>query len=163
MREAAFTFKLENNLEVISRLVDFVLPTLHAMRMFDRTDRRNVTGALTEAVFNAMLHGNLALSIDDAAATRAAFREMEPCTVMEARKKDPHFGKRHVHLRIELSQTEVRFCIRDEGNGFDHSAANLPTSGGRGLLLMRTHMDEVIFNQAGNEVTLIKRQVAVRR
>ena len=162
MKEAAFTFRLDNNLEVVSRLVDFVLPTMHAMRIFDRTDRRNVTGALTEAIVNAILHGNLALSPADATAARNAFREMEPCTAMDTRLKDPQFGKRHVHLRIELSQTDVRFCVRDEGNGFDHATITPLSSDGRGLTLMRTHMDEVTFNDAGNEVTLIKRHIAVR-
>jgi anti-sigma regulatory factor (Ser/Thr protein kinase) len=30
--------------------------------------------------------------------------------------------------------------------------------GGRGLSLMRTFMDEVTFNEAGNEVTMVKRR-----
>ena len=35
---------------------------------------------------------------------------------------------------------------------------NLEKLGGRGLLLMRTFMDEVRYNDVGNEVTLIKRK-----
>jgi anti-sigma regulatory factor (Ser/Thr protein kinase) len=53
--------------------------------------------------------------------------------------------------------------IRDEGPGFDVSrfdrlaadaAAAEPAD--RGLVLMKTLMDEVVFNEQGNEVTLIK-------
>jgi anti-sigma regulatory factor (Ser/Thr protein kinase) len=29
--------------------------------------------------------------------------------------------------------------------------------GGRGLLLIRTFMDEVTFNEVGNQITLVKR------
>ena len=32
-------------------------------------------------------------------------------------------------------------------------------AGGRGLVLMRSILDEVRFNAAGNEVTLVKRRV----
>ena len=59
----------------------------------------------------------------------------------------------------------VRLIVRDEGPGFDVSSlpdptdpANLGKSSGRGLLLIRTFMDDVRFNAAGNEITLSKRR-----
>ncbi len=55
--------------------------------------------------------------------------------------------------------------IRDEGKGFDPNSlpdptdpVNLDKVSGRGLLLMRTFVDGVRFNECGNEVTLIKRR-----
>ena len=55
--------------------------------------------------------------------------------------------------------------VRDEGNGFDPTIlpdptdpANLEKSSGRGILLMRTFMDEVVFNEVGNEVQMLKRR-----
>ena len=62
---------------------------------------------------------------------------------------------------------EARFVIRDEGQGFH--VAEIPEAtdlramdgeAGRGLVLMRTFMDDVAFNEVGNEVTLIKRRSA---
>ena len=57
----------------------------------------------------------------------------------------------------------IRYVIRDEGPGFDPATlpdptdpANLDRPCGRGLLLMRTFMDDVGYNRSGNEVTLIK-------
>jgi anti-sigma regulatory factor (Ser/Thr protein kinase) len=57
------------------------------------------------------------------------------------------------------------FCIRDEGPGFDWSTLpdprdpeNLGRVGGRGLLLVRTFMDEVHFNEKGNQIILVKRR-----
>jgi len=54
--------------------------------------------------------------------------------------------------------------VRDEGSGFDPAAlpdptapANLERVSGRGVLLLRTFMDEVIYNELGNAVTLVKR------
>ncbi len=59
---------------------------------------------------------------------------------------------------------EARFVIRDEGPGFDPAQVSDPTYRsnldkpyGRGLFLIRAFMDEVLFNDKGNEITLIKR------
>jgi anti-sigma regulatory factor (Ser/Thr protein kinase) len=67
-----------------------------------------------------------------------------------------------VHLK--LTPGEAVCVIRDEGTGFDRATlpdptdpAQLEKASGRGLVLMRTFCDEVNFNEAGNEVTLVKR------
>jgi anti-sigma regulatory factor (Ser/Thr protein kinase) len=64
-----------------------------------------------------------------------------------------------------VSRTEAKFVIRDEGPGFDPSTLPDPTDPenllrpcGRGVMLMRTFMNEVTFNDRGNEVTLIWRR-----
>ena len=60
-----------------------------------------------------------------------------------------------------------RATRRDEGPGFDPATvpdptdpANLEKASGRGLLLIRAYMDEVIHNRTGNQVTLVKRREA---
>jgi anti-sigma regulatory factor (Ser/Thr protein kinase) len=57
--------------------------------------------------------------------------------------------------------------MRDEGPGFDPKELPDPTDpenllklSGRGILLMRTFMDDVKFNDRGNEVTMVKRRSA---
>jgi len=59
----------------------------------------------------------------------------------------------------------VTIVVRDDGPGFDPAEVPDPTvpemlerASGRGMLLMRTFMDEVRYNKAGNEVTMIKRR-----
>jgi anti-sigma regulatory factor (Ser/Thr protein kinase) len=59
---------------------------------------------------------------------------------------------------------EVTYVIRDEGPGFHPAWVPDPTDPGnvgrvtgRGLFLIRTFMDEVRHNAAGNEITLVKR------
>ena len=58
------------------------------------------------------------------------------------------------------------FVADDESRGFDPTTlpdpcnpANLEKASGRGILLMRSFMDEIIFNEQGNQVTLVKRGV----
>ena len=70
-------------------------------------------------------------------------------------------------MEIQLTPKEARFLIRDDGNGFDLSEVpdlNEPGAlepvGRRGLSLIQTFMDEVLYNEKGNEVRLVKRAMA---
>src|SRR5208283_4144354 len=75
------------------------------------------------------------------------------------------YRDRRIRFLIAHDPDLSRFVIRDEGCGFDTSRAHRPIEpedllrpSGRGLLLMKSFMDSVTFNQAGNEVTLVKRK-----
>ena len=68
-----------------------------------------------------------------------------------------------VRLRAEFSKREARFTIRDEGEGFDlavipdpRESANLLNPQGRRILFIHHFMDEVRYNERGNEITMIK-------
>lgn len=106
----------------------------------DATFRLRV--AVGEAVANAILYGN---------------------------REDP---ARFVTIEADASVDRTVVRVTDEGSGFDPGAVPDPTgpgslgrSRGRGLFLLRTLMDEVRHNEAGNEVTLVLRsgREALRR
>jgi len=70
-----------------------------------------------------------------------------------------------VHVVERLAPGEVSYSILDEGPGFDWSLVpdprnpeNLLKPSGRGLMLIRTFMDEVTFNESGNEIAMTKRR-----
>ena len=70
---------------------------------------------------------------------------------------------RRVHVYAKESRRQAVYVIRDEGPGFDPSAlpdptdpSNLEKASGRGLLLIRTFMDEVHHNEDGNQITMVK-------
>jgi anti-sigma regulatory factor (Ser/Thr protein kinase) len=65
------------------------------------------------------------------------------------------------------SRDEALYVVRDEGPGFDPSIlpdptdpANLEKVSGRGLLLIRTFMDEIHHDDHGREITMVKRREA---
>src|SRR5204863_2609962 len=85
--------------------------------------------------------------------------------LMKARRSREPYCSRRVHLTALESRAQVVYIIRDEGPGFDPSLlpdptdpANLEKASGRGLLLVRTFMDEVAFNESGNQITIVKRR-----
>ena len=91
----------------------------------------NILVALTEAVNNAILHGN---------------------------KSD---SSKNVDISIKHSPTKISFIIKDEGIGFDYANLPDPTDpvniekiNGRGVFLMRNLADEVTFEDNGSTVVL---------
>ena len=116
-----------------------------------------------EMIINAIEHGNLAVSY--AEKTRATDRETY-IQLLLARQKDPRFRDRKVTVIYSLNNKRVLYRIRDEGAGFDHrrlmaADPNAPNAEGlahgRGITMARNIFDVVRYNDAGNQVTLIKR------
>ncbi len=82
---------------------------------------------------------------------------------VDQRLSTPPFSQRRIFVEADIGADLARFVIRDEGPGFDPDSipdptdpANVDKPGGRGMLLMRTFMDVVQYNEIGNEVILEK-------
>jgi len=157
---AEFRFVLGNNLSHIQKVIASLQDEMGQMEVIDKNGLIRVGTALHEVLSNAIQHGNLEVSSD----LRELPDPMAYCNLVERRRGEAPYRDRRVHLTARLSRREVVFVVRDEGSGFDVSRlpdpkdpANLAKSSGRGLLLIRTFMDDVGFNAAGNEITLTKR------
>ena len=84
---------------------------------------------------------------------------------MAQRRREKPYLTRRVYVTARESPAEAVYVIRDEGPGFDPSQlpdptdpSNLDRVSGRGLLLIRTFMDKVHHNAAGNQITMVKRR-----
>ena len=110
---------------------------------FDEDSRHWVCVAIRESVINAIKHGNR----NDT--SKHVFVEFETA---------PH-----------IEPPKLMICVRDEGEGFDPETIadplapeNLLKSGGRGIFLIRSFMDEVMLLRApegGMEVRMTKRAI----
>jgi CheY-like chemotaxis protein/anti-sigma regulatory factor (Ser/Thr protein kinase) len=158
--ESDTTFVLHNDAELLPLLVRHLLSVLHCLPLGDETERLRVGIALEEALVNAYYHGNLEISGDGSAPDRKRFEQLA-----QQRRFELPYCDRRIHVRARITRSEATFVIRDEGPGFDTrrfqpAAALTHGDHGRGIMLMRSIMDEVRHNQAGNEVTLVKRAVS---
>jgi CheY-like chemotaxis protein len=160
-----FRFALPNDVALIDPLVDLLQQMMLGMRLCDSTGRVRVGVALEHALLNAMYRGNLEISSQDMQQSRELLVQGQSASLAERRRGESPYCQRRIHLHAQMSTAEARFTIRDEGPGFDMSKLpprtdpeSLIGEAGRGLLLMRTFMDEVTFNERGNEVTLVKRR-----
>jgi CheY-like chemotaxis protein/anti-sigma regulatory factor (Ser/Thr protein kinase) len=159
LAQAELQFVLDNDRFLIASLVAHLRNYLVRLGLCNETAMTRVCIALEEALLNAIFHGNLELSSDLRQDGEEAYYRL-----VEERRGIAPFRDRQVFCTARLSRAEVSVTIRDEGRGFDPSTlpdptdpANLGRVGGRGLLLIRTFMDSVTHNQAGNEITLVKR------
>ena len=91
----------------------------------------NMLVAVTEAVNNAIQHGN---------------------------KYDP---EKMVHISYEIEPDQIAFTVSDEGTGFDYlnlpdptDPENIEKPTGRGVFLMKHLADQIIFSENGKVVEL---------
>jgi serine/threonine-protein kinase RsbW len=125
---------VSSQVQVISQFVDQLMRFILHFRPADGSEI-DIEMAMREALVNAVVHGN----------------GENPCKLVI------------VECRC-YTDGEVLITIRDEGRGFDASAAPDPTTAenrlfehGRGIYLMKTLMDEVSFEASGRVVHMRKK------
>ena len=159
MERRESTFRLENDPELITTLIQILQEDLGGMLFCDASVRMRVGVALQEALSNALYHGNLEVSSelrqDD---------EREFYSLAARRRHESPFRDRRILVHSRIDREAATFSIEDQGPGFDTSSLDKPIDpedlmkiGGRGMLLIRTFMDEAYHNETGNRITMIKR------
>ena len=126
-------FELPSDLSLMNGVLHYLHERVVQLGIIN-PERSNLFIALDEAFVNAVKHGN---------------------------RQDPH---KLVRITADLSAQEARFTVEDEGEGFrlneipdPTDPANLFKTSGRGVLLIYNIMDEVMYNERGNRLTMIKR------
>lgn len=155
-------YVLNNDAALVTPLVASLVDQAASMGLCDEADRTRLGVALEEALVNALYHGNLEVSSELRESDYEAYYEL-----VSQRRNSPPFCDRRIRVQARLDHEQATFVIRDEGPGFNPDAvadptdsSNLEKVSGRGLFLMRTFLDEVRYNDRGNEVTLVKRRSA---
>ncbi|MFT5301590.1 MAG: CheY-like chemotaxis protein [Mariniblastus sp.] len=150
-----FEFDLDNDPSLIDPLIDMVQQVAFGQSSMTHNERVQIGVALEHALLNAMIRGNLELS-------RADMPVLNRAMVQERQSASP-FDQRRVYFRSLVTAEKTQFTIRDNGPGFDTSkipAATDPDSfrdgTGRGLVLIQSAMDEVTFDESGNELVMTK-------
>lgn len=115
------------NLSLVEKLIDEICSEYN----INEDHYGNILVALTEAVNNAIHHGN---------------------------KANP---QKMVHISFKTSGNELCFTIKDEGSGFDYNNLPDPTDpeniekpNGRGVFLMRHLSDAIEFRDNGTTVDI---------
>ena len=120
--------------------------------------------ALSELMLNAVEHGNLGLGF-------VRKGELMSCGAwrneVERLLDTPAYLERFAYLRVELRPREVRFLIRDQGNGFDPgpylnlNPARSVEPHGRGIAIARMlAFPDLVFLEGGRCVEGVVRRLA---
>ncbi len=99
-------------------------------------------------------------SADCAFAVRLALEEAVVNAHKHGNRSDP---TKHITVSYEILPNRLVVRVRDEGPGFDPHLVpdctapdRLSLPNGRGVMLMRAYLDDVCYNETGNEVQLVK-------
>ena len=159
--ESNITLEVTNDESQIPDIISRLELPMVELDLFDDGERMQIAMALDEALLNAMIHGNLEVSSE----LRQSDDGAPYVNMIAKRKEEAPYNQRKVNIKLEASNEQITFTIRDEGPGFDAAALRDPTdpenierAGGRGLLLINAFMDEVSHNDAGNEIRMVKRK-----
>jgi len=116
-----------DGIHIIEKLIETICSTYK----LSEDHYGNILVAVTEAVNNAIYHGN---------------------------KSDPN---KKVHVGFETTAQAISFSVKDEGAGFDYNnlpdptdPANIEKPNGRGIFLMKHLADNVSFKDDGRCVCL---------
>lgn len=130
--------------------------------LFNYTTSENISLSLQESISNAMFHGNF--EIDSSLRDKGGIKEFND--EIEKRKLLSPYKDRTVKLTYELTPDYVFYEIEDQGPGFDYKTLpdprdpeNFFKNSGRGLLIIRIHMDEVSWHERGNVIRMKKYKV----
>lgn len=123
--------KLKTDFDELERL-ESIVDELNLVAGLDEDKKGGLLLCVSEGVTNAMLHGN----------------KMDESKV--------------VTLHAKAEKNKVSISIQDQGKGFNPNATpdpldtdNLLKTSGRGVFLMKTYCDELIYDKGGTRVTLV--------
>ncbi|MDG1873988.1 MAG: ATP-binding protein [Mariniblastus sp.] len=149
-------FVLENDSSLIGATIEHLQSNLPS---WSDKDRLQIGMAMDEALVNAMHHGNLEVDSQ----LRETENEASYYELIRIRKSESPFCHRRVRVQAEFSDQHISVQISDDGKGFNPELIPDPTSdenlhniSGRGLYLIRSFMDSVDHNEAGNQITMKK-------
>ncbi|MFQ5536771.1 MAG: ATP-binding protein [Gemmatimonadota bacterium] len=127
-----FVLELPTDIRTIEHAVEYVIQQCEDCYEVEHKLRLNFRVGLSEALSNAMLYGN------------------------------GHDPSKRVRVEVRITDGKIEARVVDQGDGFNPCVVPDPTEpenllkcGGRGLFLMRQLLDEVSFNERGNEVRLV--------
>lgn len=167
LRHIELEYALCNDPSLIYPLIASLRRRLVAFDLCDATDEMRISIALEEALENALYHGNLELTSTELQQLNEELATDGISKIVRDRLRQLPFNIRRIHVRVRISHDEAVFIIRDEGRGFEVDRFTplviddeIARPANRGVALMHSFMDAVFYNEAGNEVTLVKRRRA---
>ncbi|HIO62180.1 MAG TPA: response regulator [Deltaproteobacteria bacterium] len=152
------TLEIGNDFEGVNRIIAFMTQDLPSYGILIQEQLFRMNMLLKEAIENAIFHGNLELSSEMRRKNPQLFYK----TAEQKRDIDPYKNRR-LTLQYDISRNSAKYVVRDEGKGFAHADLldpadpdNLLRIEGRGLIMIMNFMDEVFWNDRGNEITMVR-------
>ncbi len=153
--EMRFKFKLKNDPDLVQPLVGLLQRMSDGMNLLASASRTRLGVAIDEALVNAICHGNLELGEQEMKDVHGHLHSGTPSEAIESRRNQSPYVERYVHVSVGLSIEGIKVVVRDDGRGFSRDAIR-HSNAHRGITLIQNLVDKAFYNEAGNEITLVK-------
>jgi CheY-like chemotaxis protein len=164
LRRPEFSFRLKNRIEAIEPTVLFAIQAMAASSRMNTIHRIRVGTALASAIFNSVCYGNLESSDADTFVARWLAGDATGLTELHERTSKPPFRDRTVDVKISVGDADTRILVAHSGPGRMTRLTPAPGTPEsfeleqcRGLMLMTSFMDDVVFHSGCTEVVMVKR------
>ncbi len=148
--------RLFNDIHLISSVTDFIFANVDYL--FGEVSFLKI--GLQEILINAIEHGNLKISYEEK--QQLLSTGDYPNILREKAALPEHIGK-YVDIKVFSTPDYLKIIVQDQGDGFDLSEIPDPENPenflkefGKGIMMTLNAYDEVIYNEKGNRVTLVK-------
>jgi hypothetical protein len=163
------SFEIDNDPYAVSCYSSLITIYLYNNGFIDSKGKNAAYIALNELIMNGIEHGNCGITFEEK--SRFLEKESNIGELIALKCRDPVIAARHVHLEYSIRAEKSAFTLRDEGPGFDWRRLKNPLEGsgifrlhGRGILMTKHFVNDLEYNDKGNEVIFsIRHQAQGRR
>ena len=156
--EQSLSLHCDSKLGHVRRVVSYFSKFTRDICASYSLDVNKIAICLQEGLTNAIIHGNFGVQSSMKEDDWSAFDEL-----IKQRELEPAYSDKQVRVDFLQTPEKLEFRVTDEGNGFNPADLPDPTDpeswlrlSGRGILFIRSYMDEVQWNEIGNQITMTK-------
>jgi CRP-like cAMP-binding protein len=168
--ELSGAFVIDNDPFDLAAYTNLVANFLANAGYLDHEGKERLKLTLQELLFNAVEHGNCAISYDEKSAWLAEHKNI--FDLIREKNRNPKVRAKKVGFEYTISPRHSVFTITDQGDGFDWKkrkaksakAASLEDMSlhGRGIALAEIFVKELRYNKKGNQVAVTIEHAADR-
>ncbi|MCH7471995.1 response regulator [bacterium] len=159
--------EIPTDFDFLNKVINYIFSHLRARWLISSEDLHDVKVCLYEALYNALEHGSLGITEEEKSKLLEQSQQAYKDFLVERLQSEEYKDKK-IEVTLWISDEDIAVAITDEGSGFDHVSRigdsdpeALFKSSGRGLLLIQSLMDEISFNEQGNQIRMVKKRSSV--
>ena len=160
VNNATGSFIIKNDTLAVPVYAGIAVTNLAQRGCIDPDTKMNLQLSLAELIINGIEHGNCGISYDEK--TDGLEKGLSVVELVNEKCKDPVISSKKVYFEWDIGETQTKFVIRDDGEGFDVKKYSTRLKiedpyalHGRGILMATTLAKKLSYNMKGNQVILL--------
>ena len=158
------SLSIPSDFEFLNTVINYVFSHLKARWLVNDENLHDVKVCMYEALTNAFEHGNLGIPGDEKSRLLEISQQAWRDFLLE-RINSPEFSEKQIEVQLQINDERMVLRVRDQGQGFAYEnhfnevePEMLFRSSGRGLLLIRSLMDDMWFEENGQALVMVKKR-----